>query len=53
MIQVMPQPEPEEFDAKVRQKGLNYLRDNDLSLDQPLPPKTRIPAYYIQGWIKQ
>ncbi len=46
MIHVMPQPEPEEFDAKVRQKGLNYLRDNDLSLDQPLPPETRIPAYW-------
>lgn len=33
MIPVAAQPEPTAFDAKVRQKGLAYLRKKGFSLD--------------------
>ncbi len=46
MIPVEPQPEPADFDAKVRRKGLKHLRDRGLLLGQPLPPKTIITAYW-------
>lgn len=46
MIPVAPQPEPADFDAKVRKKGLKYLRDHNLSLGQPLPLKTKIPPHW-------
>ena len=37
MIHVEPQPEPEGFETKVRQKGLKDLRQKNIALDRPLP----------------
>ena len=39
MIPVKPQPEPTNFDKKVRQTGQNWLRKKGFPLDQPLPEK--------------
>jgi uncharacterized protein (TIGR02646 family) len=46
MIPVTRQPEPAAFDAEVRQIGLAHLRKKGLPLDQPLPRKTKITAYW-------
>lgn len=46
MLHVTPQPEPEDFDAKVRQKGLAHLKDKGIALNNPLPEKTKINAYW-------
>tara|TARA_Y100000815_G_scaffold97239_2_gene86047 strand:- start:4368 stop:4967 length:600 start_codon:yes stop_codon:yes gene_type:complete len=46
MLYVNPQPEPADFDAKVRQKGLSHLRNNVLGLANPLPKGVKIPAYW-------
>ena len=42
MIHVDAMPEPAMFDAKVRQKGLDFLRKKGIDLSLPLPPKTHI-----------
>ncbi|AQR64893.1 hypothetical protein BXU06_07305 [Aquaspirillum sp. LM1] len=46
MIPVTAQPEPADFDAKVRKKGLAYLNKKGILLDQPLPEKTAIEPYW-------
>jgi len=46
MIPVVEQPEPADFDAKVRQKGLAFLREKGIELDQPVPAKTKFTAYW-------
>ncbi len=46
MIPVMPQPEPDTFDEKVRQRGLEYLRKKRILLDRPLPPGTELYPYW-------
>ena len=46
MLYVIPQPEPANFDAKVRQKGLAHLRNNALGLANPPPKGVKIPAYW-------
>ncbi|MEO5341342.1 MAG: hypothetical protein H7837_12645 [Magnetococcus sp. MYC-9] len=46
MIPVKAQPEPASFDAKVRQKGLAYLRKKGIALNQPPPPGTKIAPYW-------
>jgi uncharacterized protein (TIGR02646 family) len=46
MIHVTPQPEPETFDAVVRQMGLALLRKRHITLDQPLPANTSIEPYW-------
>ncbi|MDP2504948.1 hypothetical protein [Oceanobacter sp. 3_MG-2023] len=46
MLHVPPQPEPADFDVNVRQKGLAYLDKQGFALDQPLPPKAKIEAYW-------
>jgi hypothetical protein len=46
MIPVEAKPEPDDFDTKVRQKGLEHLAEQGLALDQPLPPKAKITAYW-------
>jgi hypothetical protein len=46
MLHVTPQPEPADFDAKVRQKGLSYLMKQGIRLDQPLPTGTKITPYW-------
>tara|TARA_R110002050_G_scaffold28607_3_gene74128 strand:+ start:356 stop:955 length:600 start_codon:yes stop_codon:yes gene_type:complete len=46
MLHVIPQPEPADFDSKVRQKGLAHLKKYGYALDRPLPPKANIKAYW-------
>lgn len=46
MIPVAPQPEPDTFDKKVRQKGLQYLLKNGIRLDRALPVGTELSPYW-------
>ena len=46
MIPVTPQPEPDDFDEKVRRKGLKYLQENGIALDRSLPSGTILPSYW-------
>lgn len=46
MIPVTPQPEPDDFDEKVRRKGLKYLQENGIELDRSLPSGTKLPSYW-------
>jgi hypothetical protein len=46
MIPIAAQPEPADFDAEVRKKGLAHLRKKGIPLDQPLPPKANIEPYW-------
>ena len=46
MIPVKPQPEPTNFDEKVRQPGQDWLRKKGFSHDQPLPSKTKPKAFW-------
>lgn len=39
MIRVNPKPEPSDFDTKVRQKGLQFLKDNGIVKGMTTPPK--------------
>ena len=39
MIPVTPQPEPEDFDTKVRQKGLRWLAEHDIDITDPELPQ--------------
>lgn len=43
MIRVTPQPEPENFDRDVRQKGRQKLEELQVDATSPLPPKTKLP----------
>ena len=43
MIRVTPQPEPENFDRDVRQKGRQKLEELQIDATSPLPPKTKLP----------
>jgi len=46
MLYVSPQPEPVDFDEKVRQKGLAHLADKGIALDRPLSKGTKINSYW-------
>ncbi len=46
MIPVTPQPEPEDFDTQVRQKGLRWLVKHDIDITAPLPSGTKLPPYW-------
>lgn len=46
MIPVQLQPEPIDFDAKVRQKGLAWLTHQGFALNAPAPKGTKFPAYW-------
>lgn len=46
MIPVTAQPEPADFDAKVRKKGLAYLEQHRFLLNQPLPASAKIAPYW-------
>lgn len=46
MIHVTPQPEPEDFDRKVRQRGLAWLRKKGIDPNAALPVGTKLPAYW-------
>lgn len=43
MIRVTPQPEPENFDRDVRQKGRKKLEELQIDATSPLPSKTKLP----------
>jgi uncharacterized protein (TIGR02646 family) len=46
VIPVMPQPEPDDFDQKVRQPGIKWLEDHGIDSTISLPPKTYIEDYW-------
>lgn len=46
MIPVTPQPEPSDFDTKVRQPGLQWLSENSIPLDQAPPDPAKLPTYW-------
>ena len=46
MIHVRPQPAPATFNQNVRQKGLKWLKKNNIALNQPLPPGTELKPYW-------
>lgn len=46
MIPVAPQPEPVDFDAKVRQPGLAWLNANGIPLNQAPPDPSKLPTYW-------
>lgn len=46
MIPVAAQPEPADFDANVRAKGLAHLTEKGFALDKPLPPKADLKPYW-------
>lgn len=46
MIPVTLQPEPADFDANVRQRGLVWLANQGIATNGPLPKKVKIPAYW-------
>lgn len=46
MIAVQPQPEPPDFEAKVRQKGVAWMRKHGIATDQPLPRGTHLKDYW-------
>ncbi len=46
MIPVHPKPEPADFDAKVRQKGLAWLNKNGFLVSGPIPAGTKLPSYW-------
>lgn len=48
VIPVTLQPEPDEFDEKVRTVGLAWLNTNGYELDVPLPPKTTISSHWLK-----
>lgn len=46
MIYIEPQPEPENFNRTVRQKGLAYLNESNIDLNKPLPPNTKVSPFW-------
>lgn len=46
MIPVALQPEPADFDERVRRPGLDWLERNDISPDSPPPRASDLPAYW-------
>ena len=46
MIAVQQQPEPPDFDAKVRQTGVAWMRAHGIADNQPLPRGTRLKDYW-------
>jgi hypothetical protein len=49
MIPVALQPEPEDFDTKVRQPGLAWLAEHGIAPASPLPKASGLPAYWSQS----
>lgn len=46
MIPVQLKPEPDDFDAEVRQKGLVWLTQKGIAHNAPAPKGTKFPAYW-------
>jgi hypothetical protein len=49
MIPVAPQPEPEDFDTKVRQPGLAWLTEHGIAPASPPSKASDLPAYWSQS----
>lgn len=49
MIPVALQPEPADFDAKVRQPGHAWLARHGIARDQPPPSPSSLPNYWSQS----
>ncbi len=49
MIPIAPQPEPMEFDVKVRQKGLASLRKQGIDSNAPLPSGAKLYPYWREA----
>lgn len=47
MIPIKPKPEPDGFDAQVRQKGLLWLKERQVDLTQRLPRGQKIPQFWV------
>jgi len=52
MIPVTPQPEPADFDDRVRQPGLQWLNGRGIPLDQPPPDPKALPTYWRRSQKK-
>ncbi len=48
MIPVILQPEPDDFDTKVRQKGYKWLSDHDIPLDASPEIAKKLPRYWSE-----
>lgn len=46
MIPVTERPEPADFDANVRKKGLRFLKKKGIPLDRNLPPGAKLEPYW-------
>lgn len=49
MIPVKLQPEPDDFDKKVRQPGQTWLADHGIAPDAPPPKAADLPNYWIRS----
>ncbi|MED7668539.1 hypothetical protein GXB78_15160 [Pseudomonas moraviensis subsp. stanleyae] len=49
MIYVQPQPEPDDFDKKVRAKGLAHLKAKGIALNGALPPGTEVAPLWRES----
>ncbi len=49
MIPVALQPEPADFDRKVRQKGLKWLKKEGISANGPPPRASDLPNYWTRS----
>ncbi|MFM5666742.1 hypothetical protein ACET62_21620, partial [Aeromonas veronii] len=49
MIPVQLQPEPADFDARVRQHGLDWLATNGIALNAPPPDASKLPNYWTRS----
>jgi uncharacterized protein (TIGR02646 family) len=48
VIPVAPQPEPTDFDLKVRQPGLRWIKKQGLDPAVPVPTGTEIPSHWTK-----
>jgi len=46
VVKVDLQPEPSCFDSKVRQKGLNYIKQKGIDINKPLPNGVTLKSYW-------
>lgn len=49
MIPVTLQPEPNDFQSRVRKPGLAWLRKNNVPLNGPVPSTIKIPSYWSRS----
>jgi uncharacterized protein (TIGR02646 family) len=48
VIPVTPQPEPKDFDVKVRQKGVKWFASKRIDTDKPLPKKVKPSPFWTE-----